>query len=237
MTTLASTARARSRLFQLMALGFAHPVEEFHQVLQEGGYSHALAAASATAQTGGHFVHSERQNFADFEARYIELFQVGHRGKPIVALNAGDHDETNPGDSRPDFLLEYAGWYRHFGLKTDESADANELPDHLVCQLEFMAWLAHLEHKEDRDESLRQGYRRAQRDFMQRHLQPFLELLVIGLQQDNRPGNNPFFLSLATLALETVDMLAEQFDALTDEADPSGEQDLPDQPATVNLWG
>ena len=99
MTTLTEPASARSRLFQLIALGFTHPVEAFHRLLLDGSYSRALAVACSEADSGGHFVHVERQSFADFEARYIELFQMGRRGKPLVALNAGDHASISQGET------------------------------------------------------------------------------------------------------------------------------------------
>ena len=90
--------------------------------------------------------------------------------------NAANYKELLGSGSHPEFLLEYNGWNSLFALKTNEDDHANELPDHIVCQFEFLAWLAHLEADcADRPE-LQQGYQAAQRDFCQRHLLPLLEL-------------------------------------------------------------
>ena len=239
MNTLAETASARSQLFQLVALGFTHPVAAFHRVLADASYCQALVNAAGVAHCAGHFEWDrETGDFSDFEAAYIYLFQMGKGGKPLVPLNAGDHEEMAQGQGRPEFLLEYSGWYQHFGLKTNQQDDANELPDHLACQLEFMAWLAHLEAGADDATGLQQGYQRAQRDFLRRHLQPFLETLVVALQQRaEQPRCNPFYLSLAASTLQAIDAMLEQLDAVLIASSVTDTSDDPEQIATVNLWG
>jgi len=239
MNTLAETASARSQLFQLIALGFTHPVAAFHRVLADASYVQALVNAAVTAQCGGHFEWEQvAGNFSEFEADYIHLFQMGRGGKPQVPLNAGDHEDMAQGQGRPEFLLEYSGWYQHFGLKINAQDDANELPDHLACQLEFMAWLAHLEARASDESELQQGYQRAQRDFLRRHLQPFLETLVVALQQRaGQPRCNPFYLSLAASTLQAFDTMLEQLDAVLIASSATDTGADPEQIAAVNLWG
>ena len=236
MTNLQDNAAARSQLYQLLALGFVHPVAECHQLMVNGSYLLALARASHAACGIDTVIGQPQNQFADFEAAYIDLFQVGKRGQPVVHLNAGDYKELLGSGSRPEFLLEYSGWYRHFGLKTNEDDQANELPDHIVCQFEFLAWLSHLEQSSADKPKLQQGYQCAQRDFCERHLQQFLELLVTALQKENRKlPINPFFLNLSTLSLEAVTAMQNQFNKAL--GDSVGQIDNPDQLASVNLWG
>jgi len=243
MKTQTDTADARSQLFQLLALGYAHPVPAFHRVLADDSYSRALTLAASQAQCGSRFAYRERGDFADFEADYIHLFQMGRGGKPIVSLNAADHKEINQeqgwaAESRPEFLLQYTGWYKHFGLRINEDGDANELPDHLVCQLEFMAWLAHLENAKREEPGLHRGYQSAQRDFLKRHLQPFAEVLVASLQhRADQPRVNPFYLSLAANMLEVTDNILECLEHHLTETSHTDAADESDQIATVNLWG
>ncbi|MEH6584884.1 MAG: molecular chaperone TorD family protein, partial [Halioglobus sp.] len=174
--------------------------------------------------------------FADYEADYIRVFQVGRRGQPIVHLSAGDYQTLIGSGSRPEFLLEYSGWYRHFGLKTNEEDQANEFPDHIVCQLEFLAWLSHLEHTSADKPPLQQGYQCAQRDFAERHLQQFLELMVSALQAKQQESSiNPFFLNVSTLALDVVNAMQNQFNKAL--GDSVGKIHDPDHIASVNLWG
>ena len=250
MTDLTDSADARSRLFQLIALGFAHPVPEFHQLLTDGSYAETLASVAVEALGCNTLLPFSQGSFTDFEADYIHLFQMGRGGKPIIALTAGDHKELNKEQGRPEFLLQYTAWYKHFGLKINGDEGANELPDHLVCQLEFMSWLSHLEAAAQDDDTLRRGYQSAQRDFLQRHLQPFLELLLSELQRTaDRPRGNPIHLALAALALEVTDTLLQQLDSVLDTAldttlDTITGSDsqmttsgAPDQITAVNLWG
>ena len=238
MNTFEDTATARSQLFQLFALGFTHPVVAFHRVLADDSYSQALVSAAAGAHCSGHFSHCETRAFDEFEADYIHLFQIGRGGKPCVALTAGDHKEIAQEQGRPEFLLEYSGWYRHFGLRVNEDEDANELPDHLVCQLEFMAWLAHLEDTARNEPALALGYQSAQRDFLQRHLQPYLEVLVTELQRRaGQPRCNSFYLSLTARTLEASDMILEQLEAFLAAISQTSSSVDTDQIATVNLWG
>lgn len=238
MTTIADTAGYRSQLFQFLALGFTHPVEAFHRVLADDGYRQALVAAGSAAGCPITFSYHETSDFEAFESDFINLFQVGRRGKPMVSLNAADHPDIAQERGRPEILLEYSGWYRHFGLRANEEGETNDLPDHLVCQLEFLAWLAHLEAGADDEPDLQQGYQRAQRDFLQRHLQAFLESLVTSFQQRAAgAGHQVFYRALAALSLELTDRMLEQFDAALADTQQSESGDETQQIATVNLWG
>jgi DMSO reductase family type II enzyme chaperone len=236
MNNLSDSAALRSQLYQLLALGFVHPVEEFHQTLSNGSYSLAVTRAANDAHAIDTVLGQPQMSFADYEAEYIRIFQVGKRGQPLVHLNAGDYKELIGSGSRPEFLLEYSGWYRLFGLKTNEEDSANELPDHIVCQLELMAWLAHLEHSTNDNPELQKGYQCAQRDFCERHLQEFLELLIIEYKRaEPKSPICSFFLNLATISLEAVTAMQSQFNKALGAS--SGHTDNPDIIASVNLWG
>ena len=215
----------RAQRLQLLALGFAHPSPEWHRLVVSGDYGQALARTGARLQLPA----VEESDCAAFEAAYIQLFQVGRRGRPEVSLNAADHGDIFDGGDRPAFLLEYSAWYRHFGLKTADGEGANELPDHLLCQLEFLCWLAHLQSVNDTDT----GYALAQRDFCRRHLAQFLESLITALQSGEATATRKFYLALAVLALETVDELLEDYRNLGTPLAVSTEE----KTDVVNLWG
>ena len=95
-------------------------------------------------------------------------------------------------------LLEHTRFYRHFGLKVRGHGEDNELPDHLCCQLEAMAWLGELEARARRENRLAAGLERAQADFLDRLLLPFLEQFVPTLELElSRKGGDPLFAALA----------------------------------------
>jgi len=77
-------------------------------------------------------------------------------------------------------LFEELGrFYSFFGLGRSERA---ELPDHLSVELEFMHYLTHLEAEQAQDEVERESVRRAQSDFLTRHL----ARLIDGVRQNLR---------------------------------------------------
>ncbi len=176
-TSPSERARARSRLFQLLAWGFGYPIPELVEEIRRGRYAEAVTEAQRRAfDRAADFPHCEC-DLATFEAQHVELFEVGARGKPAVSLCSGDHEELLDGKGRPDFLLEFIRWYSHFGLRLRQDPELRELPDHLTCQLEFLAWLSHLEAGVAPGSELARGYRHAQLDFCARSLGPFTSRL------------------------------------------------------------
>ncbi|MEH6581627.1 MAG: molecular chaperone TorD family protein [Halioglobus sp.] len=236
MTATQDKIQARAQLFQLLALGFLHPVAEFHQLMINGSYPLALTRAAYRSYGIDSVIGQPDQPLERFEADYIHLFQMGDKGRPIVGLNAGDHEELLGSGSRPEFLLDYSAWYRHFGLTTSEDEHSNELPDHISCQFELLAWLAHLEYSSQDNPDRQADYQRAQRDFTQRHVLEYLELLVAALERTNDNSHTQkFFLNLSTLSLEAVSAMHKEFTKVH-----GGMRDkviTTDQTEPVNLWG
>ena len=197
-----SAAQARSNLFRLLALGFSHPTKEVHAEMTNSAFQREIGTAAEFAGASVPDVPIIDASFTDFEAQYIDLFQFGRNGRPQVSLNAGDYEKICDGRSRPAFMLEYTKWYRHFGLKTRDDPDANELPDHITCQLEFLSWLAHLEANADPESSICVGYQKAQQDFMERMALPFLNSVTKQLSDLSGTSDAaPLFGALAMSAL------------------------------------
>ena len=171
---------ARSQAWQLFALLFVHPQRRLHACLADGSFQAALAGAMTRAGHDGYLAATVPASFPDFEAGYIGLFDTGRNGRPSVPLNAAEYEALRHGRSRSEQMLEYLRCYRYFGVRLKPDAQANELPDHLSCQLEFMAWLAHLEAGTG-DRELARGYVRAQRDFLTRLLRPQLREMRVRL--------------------------------------------------------
>jgi hypothetical protein len=64
----------------------------------------------------------------------------------------------------------------------------------------------------------------------------FLELLVTALNREQRKSqDNPYFITLASLALEAITTIQVRLDKALGEA--AGQFDNPNQIASVNLWG
>jgi DMSO reductase family type II enzyme chaperone len=93
----------------------------------------------------------------------------------------------HPPSERSALLLEIRAFYQHFGLSM---AEGGELQDHLAAELEFMQVLA-----------LSRASRRAQRDFLDRHLRRWLPRFAADTR---RRLSSPFFRGLAGLAAAFV---------------------------------
>ncbi len=193
-------ARHRSCLLILLSQGFSHPNEAFHQHLLDGTYQAAVSQAHEGIFGQTPALPAVTLSFADYEALYIELFHVGKNGAPMVGLHAGDYSDLLDGQPRPEFMLDHNRWYRHFGLKVSRDDPSLDLPDHLVCQLQFLAWLSHLEAEVGPGKNSVTGYRHAQRDFIQRHAEPFITRVADGLTKARpKSSHEPLFAELGTL--------------------------------------
>lgn len=186
-------AAARSSLYRSLAAGFSFPTPDLSQAFACGRFLDELLAAAAAlpfplpAEDGPradpNLAHEELQQ------EYIRLFEVGP-GRPPCPLYEGSHRS-----GRMKIMEELVRFYAHFGLR----AQAGDLPDHLCAELEFMHYLAFKEAAALHSGADSQPYRRAQRDFLQRHLNRWLPRLRFRLEQLDPP---PVYLSLARLAEE-----------------------------------
>ena len=99
----------------------------------------------------------------DLRALYIRLFEAG-TPQPLCPLLESAYVLSRPPG---EIVLENKLFYQHFGLKVETRA----APDHLLTQLEFLAWLDHCleEGNADPDSLIR-----ARSEFAERHLAHWL---------------------------------------------------------------
>jgi DMSO reductase family type II enzyme chaperone len=92
-------------------------------------------------------------------SRYIDLFEAGLPQPRCPLLESAWLLNRPAGE----VVLENKLYYQAFGLEIDGRA----APDHLLTQLEFLAWLDHCEAAGNSD---RESLLNARRDFLERHL-------------------------------------------------------------------
>jgi DMSO reductase family type II enzyme chaperone len=103
----------------------------------------------------------------DLRAHYIELFEAGIP-QPKCPLLESAYAVNRPAG---EIVLENKMFYQNFGLKLDSRA----APDHLLTQLEFLAWLDHcIESGNPEAESLI----RARREFLDRRVATWIPAAV-----------------------------------------------------------
>lgn len=192
----AQAVQARSAVYALLAVGFAYPVAEEFAAFADGGlaadFDEALGAAApelvadfrafcrpALRVDGG---------FESFESDYLSTFETDVP-RPSVSLYEGSY---LPGGDKPGLLLELKEFYRVFGLGV--AGDLHELEDRLSVELEFMHFLAAKHAEAEAAGAGARPYILAQRDFLQRHLDPWLPKLCQELERHQAPA---FFAALA----------------------------------------
>lgn len=238
----AERAAAKETIWRLAALAFAHPTLEMHEAFAGGDFHKAFDQAWF-AVTGRHWPMAEvSSDVEEFEAGYITAFLHGPKGKPIASLLAGDHDHLLAGQARPVFMLNISAFYRHFGLKAaaGDEGRADE-PDHLASMLEFMAVLCHLEVKalsENRDPS---PFRRAQRDFIRRHIAPMMRTVAGRLRAGPATGLDPVIMQLIEELPSWAESQAAELEARVgpyrDPDQPGFAETKTKQVAAGDLWG
>jgi DMSO reductase family type II enzyme chaperone len=186
-------AGARSRAYAAFAEMFEYPDEEYFEAVRSGTLAEALRAVLASVDPslveGGdgdwEALSNAGEGEDDLAVEFTRLFDVGASGPPCP-LYGGLY-----GGARMKTMEEAVRFYNHFGLTLSESP--HELPDHLTTELEFLHFLAFREAQ-----ALEQGedagaYRRAQRDFLARHLGRWVPKLRAKME---RESPMPFFLEL-----------------------------------------
>ncbi len=191
-------AKARNRVYALLATGFRYPDEEICSQLADGTYADAIANALAVCATdmaggfqeilAGLQAATSRQ---ELETAYISAFET-NMPEPSVALYEGSHHLQG---NKPELLLELKSFYRAFGLTMAESE--NDLEDSLTAELEFMQFLTAKQAQAEDGSLDKLPYLRAQKDFLERHLAAWLPPLQAEAESKLK---NPFYKALIALA-------------------------------------
>jgi DMSO reductase family type II enzyme chaperone len=183
-------AAARSRAFGLFAAAIEYPEGGLLEDIRGGRLAEALAEALGALDPGlvEEIDWDALRDGGEGEELAIEftrLFDVGVSGPPC-SLYGGVY-----GGSRMKTMEEAVRFYNHFGLSLAEKP--RELPDHLTTQLEFLHYLAFRETEALQAGSDAGSYRRAQRDFIERHPGRWVPKLRARLEEEDAPR---FFLEL-----------------------------------------
>jgi DMSO reductase family type II enzyme chaperone len=186
-------AGARSAVYRLLADSFSFPTDEIVAGLASDGWSKHLSALAAHLPFA--LSNAAAPSLADvtpdaLAQGYVSVFEVGV-GRPYCPLYEGSHR-----NGRMKLMEDLVRFYEHFGLKTEPG----DHPDHLCAELEFMHYMsfkeaAALAHSDDVAD-----LRRAQRDFLDRHLCRWLPRLRSRLQTAGELP--PFYAFAATLGEE-----------------------------------
>ncbi len=175
---------ARSNLYKFMAGLFDFPDDEFFDYVNSGELfdavselAHALPYPLSVPEgmkTTGY------RTYGEFSSDYTGIFDVGIGGGPCPLYEGLYYSD------RHGIMEELIRFYEHFDL--DMNKEQRELPDHISIELEFMHFLTFKETGALSFQKDPAPYRRAQRDFIERHLLKWLKKLQEKLSKVNAPG-------------------------------------------------
>lgn len=176
-------AGARSRLYSLLSGAFSFPTEAFFEAASAGALGRdleeAAAALAAPLALPAGLLRPDAGTYAEFQADYIESFEVGAAGPPCP-LYAGVYL-----GGRNQVWEELIRFYNLFGLHL--SPENRDLPDHISTELEFMHFLAWKDVVSGSAKATA-SLQIAQRDFLERQLFKWLAPLAKRAEKKGAPA-------------------------------------------------
>lgn len=195
---LADVAGMRSEAWGLLAAAFEYPDDALIELIREGAVMQrareligGLDPASADAVEWTALADIPPDDALAIE--YSRLFDAIGPGGPLCPLNTG---ALLGEDGRLKLLEELVRFYNHFGL-TAAGSPGNELPDHVLAQMDFLHFLSQCEAEclANGDEGA-DDYRRARIDFQQRHPARWTADMIERLEHHQ---GHPYYLAIARL--------------------------------------
>lgn len=189
MNAIINNAEALAGGYLAMAQVFSYPSPEIWQRMSESGLVDPDLSREA------------------LEAEYLAAFEVGRESKP-VALFEGIN---RPDRGRDGILQDLLRFYEFFDVRLNENN--RDYPDHLVTELEFLAWLCRKEFAAEGQGGDAASFRRAERDFLDRHLAAWLPEFQRKLEATDT-AYSEYGAALADLVLRHQSLLNEQVNRL-----------------------
>ena len=167
-------------LYRLFAHVLGSPTRERYALLHTREFAASLRQLWQELQCEGEFSgRTGFRGFAQYEAAYIALFDVG-APEPPVPLVESAHHKAIPAQQ---IALENVLFYEVLGLHVNP---ARSFADHLFTQLEFLSAVRYAGEQAPDTES-RANLARLERDFLQRHLLNWLPAAEAKLRRLDPP--------------------------------------------------
>lgn len=206
MTRPSSRDRARSELYRVFAGAFEYPDAALREEIIAGGLCDALVrllpeAGVMPERPTDDIALTQLPAIDDLAADYSALFDVGSGGRPPCPLHGGAWG----GAERLKVMEELVRFYDHFGLRIAQTG--REMPDSLGAELEFLHFLAGRQAEAVETGFDAGPFRRAERDFLERHPGRWVPEMRARLEQG---GASPFYRELVRLLDESLRRLRDE---------------------------
>jgi DMSO reductase family type II enzyme chaperone len=169
-----------SQLYLVMGRFFSYPGGPLYEAMRDPRTQEDLRALVEGLPFGVKFegIPSPSVPQDELESEYINSFDITP-SCPLYEFHYRSGELT-----RREILEELLSFYGHFDVKLSDTE--KDYPDHLAAELEFMAFLAMKEADAGERGTDPDPYRRAQRDFLERHLGRWVDRLDGRIQKTTR---------------------------------------------------
>ena len=188
-------------LYRFFAHVLGSPTRERYALLHSREFTASLRQLWQELQCEGEFPgRTGFRGFAQYEAAYIALFDVG-APEPPVPLVESAHHKAIPAQQ---IALENVLFYEVLGLHVNP---ARSFADHLFTQLEFLSAVRYAGEQAPDTEG-RANLARLERDFLQRHLLNWLPAAEAKLRRLDPPLFSTFLYLLLVFLQNRLKLLS-----------------------------
>lgn len=194
-TSVVGPVEPISRLYLLLGRCFSYPEEGFSETMKDKRMEDEIKGLVRGLPFEMNFegIPSPSLPQEEFESNYINSFDIAG-ARPLYESSYTAYREDL---SSRDIYEDIFRFYEHFDIKL--SKKEKDYPDHLVAELEFMAFLAKKEANALELGKDANPYRRAQLDFLERHLNKWVHKLDERIQKRIKV---PFYKGASTFMVE-----------------------------------
>ncbi len=189
-----------SQIYLFLGRCFSYPTKEFFDKMRGAGTLGELGALVDGLPFEVEFKGMPSPSLPrdEFESEYINTFDIGFG--PTIPCSLYETAYSRGDMNTRDVYEDLFRFYEHFDIRLSDRE--KDYPDHLVVELEFMAFLAKKESEAIENGKDPQPYRLAQIDFLERHLKKWVFLLCERL---NERIKEPFYQKTGELLRNFVD--------------------------------
>jgi len=169
-----------SQVYLFLGKCFSYPTQEFYQLTQDEGTGAEVRVMVEALPFAVNFkgIPTPGLPQEEFESEYIGTFDIAFGPSHPCPLHESDYRDDVSSTEITEELLRF---YEHFQVKLSDKE--RDYPDHLVVELEFVAYLAKKEADAGKRGNDPAPYRRAQVDFLERHLDKWVPKLDEKIQK------------------------------------------------------
>ncbi|OGQ92417.1 MAG: hypothetical protein A2253_07905 [Deltaproteobacteria bacterium RIFOXYA2_FULL_55_11] len=169
-----------SQVYLFLGKCFSYPTQEFYQLTQDEGTGAEVRVMVEALPFAVNFkgIPTPGLPQEEFESEYIGTFDIAFGPSHPCPLHESDYRDDVSSTEITEELLRF---YEHFQVKLSDKE--RDYPDHLVVELEFVAYLAKKEADAGKRGNDPAPYCRAQVDFLERHLDKWVPKLDEKIQK------------------------------------------------------